>query len=84
MLGLSIPFLLMNHLFGTRISLALYGTEKGYAQELYSMWVGAPLSGVMQASVLIVAWVHGCIGMYRWLRLKPMLDSGCRFCSAGP
>src|SRR5664279_1791973 len=36
-LGLSIPFLLMNHLFVTRISLAVYGTEKGYAQELYSL-----------------------------------------------
>ena len=54
-LGLSIPFLLMNHLFATRISLAQYGTEKGYAQELYSFWVAAPHLGVLQVSVLIVA-----------------------------
>ena len=46
-LGLSIPFLLMNHLFVTRISLAVYGTEKGYAQELYSFWVAAPRLGVL-------------------------------------
>jgi adenylate cyclase len=71
-LGLSIPFLLMNHLYATRISLAVYGTEKGYAQELYSFWVGAPHLGVLQVSVLIVAWIHGCIGLYQWLRLKPM------------
>jgi adenylate cyclase len=71
-LGLSIPFLLMNHLFVTRISLAIYGTEKGYAQELYSFWVAAPRLGVLQVSVLIVAWIHGCIGVYQWLRLKPM------------
>jgi adenylate cyclase len=25
-------------------------------------------------SVLIVAWLHGCIGVYRWLRLKPMFS----------
>lgn len=71
-LGLSIPFLLMNHLFVTRISLAVYGTEKGYSQELYSFWVGAPRLGVLQVTVLIVAWIHGCIGLYQWLRLKPM------------
>ena len=71
-LGLSIPLLLMNHLFSTRISLAVYGTEKGYAQELYSFWVAAPHLGVLQVSVLIVAWIHGCIGLYQWLRLKPM------------
>lgn len=71
-LGLSIPFLLMNHLFVTRISLVVFGTEKGYAQELYSFWVSAPHLGVLQVSVLIVAWIHGCIGLYQWLRLKPM------------
>jgi adenylate cyclase len=71
-LGLTIPLLLMNHLFVTRISLAVYGTEKGYAQELYSFWVTAPRLGVLQVSVLIVAWIHGCIGMYQWLRLKSM------------
>jgi adenylate cyclase len=71
-LGLSIPFLLMNHLFATRISLAVYGTEKGYAQELYSFWVGAPRLGVLQVSVLIVAWIHGCLGFYQWVRLRPM------------
>jgi adenylate cyclase len=73
-LGLSIPFLLMNHLYGTRISLAVYGTEKGYPQELYSFWVGAPHLGALQVSVLIVAWIHGCIGLYQWLRLKPMFS----------
>jgi adenylate cyclase len=71
-LGLSIPFLLMNHLFATRISLVVYGTQKGYAQELYSFWVSAPHLGVLQVSVLIVAWIHGCIGLHQWLRLKPM------------
>ena len=71
-LGLTIPVLLMNHLFVTRVSLAVYGTEKGYAQELYSFWVAAPSLGVLQVSVLIVAWIHGCIGLYQWLRLKPM------------
>jgi adenylate cyclase len=83
-LGLSIPLLLMNHLFVTRISLAVYGTEKGYAQELYSFWVAAPILGVLQVSVLIVAWIHGCIGLYQWLRIKPGFGAWMPylFCSA--
>jgi adenylate cyclase len=69
-LGLLIPFLLMNHLFATRIALAQYDLEKGYAQEFYSFWVASPRLGALQVSVLIVAWIHGCIGVYFWLRLK--------------
>ena len=70
-LGLSIPPLLCNHVYVTRISLALFGTQKGYAQEFYSFWVKSPDLGVQQVVVLIVAWIHGCIGVYFWLRLKP-------------
>lgn len=73
-LGLTIPVLLMNHLFVTRIALAVFGTQKGYAQELYSFWVASPFLGAVQVSVLIVAWTHGCIGLYQWLRLKPMFE----------
>ena len=69
-LGLCIPPLLMNHLFVTRISLAMFGLEKGYAQELYALWVALPLFGAMQALVLVVAWTHGCIGLHLWLRLR--------------
>lgn len=69
-LGLSIPPMLANHLYVTRISLAVFGTEKGYAQELYSFWVASPNLGILQVSVLLVAWTHGCIGVNFWLRLK--------------
>ena len=70
-LGLSIPFLLTDHVYGTRISLSLFGTEKGYAEELLKFWVRAPLFGVLQAVLLLVVWIHGCIGLHMWLRLKP-------------
>ena len=33
-LGLSIPFLLANHVIGTRVALSEFGIDKGYAQEL--------------------------------------------------
>jgi adenylate cyclase len=28
------------------------------------------MKGVQMASVLVIAWVHGCIGLYFWLRMK--------------
>jgi adenylate cyclase len=74
LLGLTIPFLLMNHLFVTRIALAQFDVHKTYPQELYSFWVAAPWLGVQQVAVLIVAWLHGCIGLYMWLRLRPRFD----------
>ena len=68
--GLSIPALLCTHLVGQRIALAMYGVQKGYAQVLYGLWIARPDYGVMQVTVLVVAWIHGCIGMYFWLRLR--------------
>lgn len=69
--GLLIPPLLISHIVGTRISFATEGLDKGYAQELYALWVASPPLGLMQVAVLVVAWIHGCTGLYFWLRLKP-------------
>jgi adenylate cyclase len=70
-LGLTIPFLLADHVIGTRVSLSLFGTDKGYAQELYKFWVGPPPAGALQAILLIIVWIHGSIGIRSWLALKP-------------
>jgi adenylate cyclase len=74
-LGLAIPLLVAHHLVVTRIDLAIYGTEKGYAQELYSFWVASPVWGTVQVLLVIVAWIHGCLGVYFWLRLKPFFPT---------
>ncbi len=47
-LGLTIPFLLADHVFGTRVALSLFGADKGYAQELYKFG-SSPVAGVLQA-----------------------------------
>jgi adenylate cyclase len=69
-LGLAIPFLLTSHLIATRVALSQFGLEKGYAQELVSFWVTSPLLGALQAVLLLVVWIHGCLGVHFWLRLK--------------
>ena len=70
LLGLCIPPLLANRLASTRIAFAAFGLNKGYAQVLYSLWISAPFFGGVQLVLLVVAWLHGCYGIYFWLRLQ--------------
>ncbi len=70
-LGLSIPALVMAHVIGVRLAQTLYGHEKLYPQELYLFFVAAPDRLWTMTILLIVAWVHGCIGIFFWLRMKP-------------
>ncbi len=70
-LGLSIPPLLANHIAATRGALALFGVNKGYVQELASLGLLSQGLGAVQLVVLVVAWIHGCIGLYFALKLKP-------------
>jgi adenylate cyclase len=67
-LGLSIPMLLAPHLVGTIIGHLVVGYEDSYALELMGLWSSI---GIIQAAVLLVIWVHGCVGIHFWLRIRP-------------
>jgi adenylate cyclase len=69
-LGLSIPTLIIAHIVGVRMGQALFGHEKLYPQVLYAYWVVWPYKILPLFAVLLIAWVHGCIGLYFWLRMK--------------
>jgi len=81
--GLLIPPLLAIHVIGTRLAHALYGTEDTYTYELLVIWVFQPVSGLQQTAVLVVAWLHGCIGLHFWLRLKSWYAQWLPFAYAG-
>jgi len=81
--GLLIPPLLAIHVIGTRLAHAIYGTDDTYTYELLVIWVFQPASGLQQASVLVVAWLHGCIGLHFWLRLKSRYARWVPFTYAG-
>ena len=68
--GLSIPVLVMGHLVGVRVAASMFDHEKLYAQSFYAYWLWRPYIMWMLYAVLIVSWVHGCIGLYFWLRTK--------------
>jgi len=69
--GLSLPFLLIPHVVGTRIELSLTGREVGYPDVVRGLWINSPEIGARQTLALVIAWLHGCLGLYFWLRTKP-------------
>jgi adenylate cyclase len=70
-LGLTIPLFLAAHIAGTRLAHELFDVKDSYALIVLSLWNVSPLNGIRQALLVIVAWVHGCIGLHFWLRLRP-------------
>jgi adenylate cyclase len=69
-LGLSIPALIAAHVIGTRLGHTLFGFDKYYPQVLYGYWATASNRIWMMLTVLVIAWIHGSIGLYFWLRMK--------------
>lgn len=70
-LGLSIPALIVAHVADARLAYDLFGNEKYYAQLFAFYTVTRPYMIPLQYLVLVVAWTHGCIGLYFWFRLRP-------------
>jgi adenylate cyclase len=69
-LGLSIPMLIVAHVISVRLGHTLFGHEKLYPQVLYGYWQVLPYRIWLTLSALIIAWIHGSIGLYFWLRMK--------------
>ena len=78
-LGLSIPALIITHIAGVRLGHTLFGHEKLYPQVLFAYWIVWPLKAWLMYAVMVIAWVHGCIGLYFWLRMKPLYRSAAPF-----
>ena len=66
--GLLIPLLLLRHVIGTRIAHEAYGINDNYVYALWTMW---PAEAARQATLMLLVWVHGSIGLHHWLMLKP-------------
>src|SRR6478752_7459995 len=69
-LGLSIPALVITHIVGVRIGHTLFGHEKLYPQVFFAYWIVWPFKAWLMLAVMTIAWVHGCVGLYFWLRMK--------------
>jgi len=78
-LGLSIPALIITHLAGVRFDDVLFQHQKLYPQVFYSYWIIRPYKMWLMFIVLIVSWVHGCIGLYFWLQMKAFFKTAAPF-----
>jgi adenylate cyclase len=65
-LGLLIPFFLFPHIVNTRIARVFFGVQDNYLYELARLW---PASAIIQSALLLMVWIHGCMGIHYWLRL---------------
>jgi len=68
--ALAIPWLLVLHVVGTRGAEELIGTEVDYYFVLAAQWSSAPWMPIQQTAGVLAAWLHGCLGIYYWVRLK--------------
>ena len=66
-LGLAIPFLLANHVIGTRGLSLRDGLADMYAWSVWALW---PSFALLQGIAIFTVWAHGCIGLHFWLRLR--------------
>ena len=69
-LGLLIPVFLAWHVLRTRGAIVLGGEHATYAVLMINYWKVTPFFGLLQVLGLVAAWVHGCLGLYGWLRLR--------------
>jgi len=66
-MGLAIPFLLLPHIVDTRVAHGLFGVQDNYLYELARLW---PTGATAENTLLLLVWVHGCVGIHYWLRLN--------------
>jgi adenylate cyclase len=72
-LGLATPPLLIAHVIAMAAANAVspgFASNYGQIQAVY--WSFAPFYAFLQLFVVIIVWMHGAIGLYSWLVLKPI------------
>ena len=68
--GLALPLLIIPHVLSVSLAPQTTGHEADYPRVVHALW-NAPMNAVQQVAALVVAWVHGCLGLWYWLRFRP-------------
>ena len=72
--GVLVVPLLATHAIGISMA-ANAGLNLGYADTIRLFWLWTPAIGLLQVVMLSVVWVHGCAGLFTWLRSKERAGS---------
>lgn len=65
--GLLIPLWLVDHIVGTRVIGDWAGFDYRYQNVLALLWPGL---AVTQSLLIGIVWLHGCIGLHHWLKMR--------------
>lgn len=77
-LGLLTPLLLLPHVLNVRLGSALYGFDDSYYRLIYQYWITSPLVGLGgQFALMVVLWLHGCVGLHRAFRFQVWYGRWC-------
>lgn len=69
-IGLLIPYLIIDHASSIRLSRMLYGIDIGYETVINNYWMRNPVLGLRHSVALVLVWAHGCLGIFFWLRYR--------------
>ena len=69
-MALVLPPLLVIHVLGTRVVFQMVDFDSSYPWLMVLYWKWQPWTGLRQVLVVVVAWVHGCMGFYYWAHLQ--------------
>src|ERR1700745_2596611 len=66
-----VPALVLQHALYQRFTYTYFDVHRIYRHVIFNIWVTNPqIAGVRQIAVFTIAWLHGCIGLYLWLRVR--------------
>ncbi len=63
--------LMIPHIAGTFFAREMFGLPQDFPGVLLLFWFYQPVEGLRQVILLAATWIHGCIGLFIWLRLQP-------------
>jgi adenylate cyclase len=69
-LGLCIPVLLTFHVVATRIAEHVLDVTTYYNTVFIAQWLITPWLSAVQMLAIVTVWIHACIGIHYWLRIR--------------
>lgn len=72
--------LMVPHLMGTVGARDFFDLPQDFPGVLLLFWFYQPAEGLRQVLLLAATWIHGCIGLFIWLRLQPWWSRVSLFC----
>lgn len=72
--GLLVIPLMATHVVGAA-SLGINGVNFNYAVATKFFWLDQPQIGLLQVILLSIVWIHGCAGLFTWLRSREDMRS---------